>query len=76
MSDDRPEHDPDRPDGGPPTDLDRELEALLSERRAANPRKTPDREPVGAESTRKLIAMTVVAIVLSTFVLVGVLLVG
>jgi hypothetical protein len=64
-------------DGQPaPDDLDRELEELLAERRAANPRRTPERDPVGSAATRRLLTMTVAAILLSTVVLVAVLLVS
>jgi hypothetical protein len=62
--------------GGSGDDLDRELEELLAERRAANPRRSPEREPVGTETTRRLLAMTAGAITLSTAVLVVVLLAG
>ncbi len=55
-------------------DLDHELAELLAERRAANPRRTPDREPVGTAALRKVIAMTIAAIALATLVLVGVVL--
>jgi hypothetical protein len=55
-------------------DLDRELSELLAERREANPRRTPDREPVGTAALHRVIAVTVAAIALATLVLVGVLL--
>jgi hypothetical protein len=57
-------------------DMDRELEELLAERRAANPRRTPDREPVGTDALRKVLAMTVTVIGLATLVLVTLLLLG
>lgn len=58
----------------PPDDMDRELSELLDQRRAANPRTTPDREPVGTQSLRKVIALTVAAIVAATVVLAAVIL--
>jgi hypothetical protein len=57
-------------------DIDRELAELLAERREANPRKTPDREPVGGEQVRRLIGVTSAAIVTATLVLLLVLLLG
>lgn len=58
----------------PPDDMDHELSELLDERRAANPRRTPDREPVGTESLRKVIALTIAVIVAATLVLAAVIL--
>jgi hypothetical protein len=52
--------------------LDDELEALLAERRAANPRRSPDREPLGVPVTRRLLWMTIAAVGASTAVLVAV----
>jgi hypothetical protein len=46
-----------------------ELEALLDERRRANPRTTPDREPLGASTTRRLLGVTAGVLALSTLVL-------
>jgi hypothetical protein len=57
-------------------DLDRELEQLLAERRAANPRRTPDREPLGTPVTRRLLALTATAIALATLTLLAVLVAG
>lgn len=57
-------------------DLDRELEDLLAQRRAANPRRSPGREPVGSGMTRRLVGVTAAAVVLSTLVLLLVLLAG
>ncbi len=61
---------------GSADELDAELQALLAERAAANPRKTLDRDPVGTETTRRLIGVTAGAIVLSTLVLLIALLIG
>lgn len=78
MSDDH-DHSPDLVDGGADDaadDADAELQALLDERRAASPRKTADREPVGTDTTKRLIAVTTAAIALSTIVLLIALLAG
>lgn len=50
-------------------DLDRELEELLAERRSANNRRTPDREPLGTPVTRRLLWLTVAVVVGATAVL-------
>jgi hypothetical protein len=55
-------------------DLDRELEELLAERRAESPRKTPDREPLGIPVTRRLLWLTIAAVLASTLVLLAVVL--
>lgn len=55
-------------------DLDRELEELLARRRAESPRRTPDREPLGVPVTRRLLWLTVGAVLVSTLVLVAVVL--
>jgi hypothetical protein len=73
---DEPTRDPLPGDGEADDDLDAELAALLAERRAANPRRTEDREPAGAATTRRLLGVTTAAIGLSTLVLLAVLLVG
>ncbi len=61
---------------GSANELDAELQALLAERAAANPRKTLDRDPVGTETTRRLIGVTAGTIALSTLVLLVALLIG
>lgn len=55
---------------------DRDLEALLDERRAADPRRTPEREPLGAPVTRRLLVLTALAVLLATVVLVALLAAG
>lgn len=53
---------------------DETVEDLIAKRRAANPRRSPDREPVGAEGAPRLIAVTAAVVVMATVVLVVVLL--
>jgi hypothetical protein len=54
-------------------DLDRELADLLDERRSANPRRTPEREPLGTPVARRLLWLTVLSMLLATAVMVAVL---
>ena len=55
---------------------DDEVEDLIAERQAANPRRTPGREPVGAPQTRTLIHATLGILAAVSVLLVVVLLVS
>ena len=51
-------------------DDDPTLDELLAERRSANNRRTPERTPVGASRTSRLMLATVGATVVATLILV------
>jgi hypothetical protein len=51
-------------------DQGRELDEPLSERRSQNPRAAPGREPAGAATTRRLVALVAAVVALATAVLI------
>lgn len=53
-----------------------DVEGLIGRRRAADPRRSPGREPVGAATTRRLLAVTAAVVAVATFVLVLMLVLG
>lgn len=55
---------------------DGDVEALIAERRAASPRRTPDRDPAGAAHTRRWLAVTAVTVLAASLVLLAVVVVG
>lgn len=51
-------------------DPDDDVEAVLEQRRAANPRKTPDRTPVGADALPRIVGLTIAGILVATAALI------